>query len=363
MLDRAVSSYFPLVIEDQEYLKTSFSEFTYYPNTVSFYNSTVLGIPPLLGGYEYTPEKLQERRNDLMVTKHNEAALMLPRLFKRNGYSASVFDIPYINYQNVMDTAFFTNKGIFALNLTGKFDNNFLEELGDDAPLAIKPEVSLRRNFIMFSLFMTAPPVLRNAVYRNGSYWSAKENDLYDIIETINNYSALYYLPELTAAVEDGNNFIFLSNQLTHKASLLQYPNYNITSKVNDCGPDFFNVDKFSLQNYHVHAAAFILLTKWFDTLREMGIYDNTRIIIVADHDTSCVKPLLPDNISKIIGAYNPLLLFKDFDKNDGIKTDLTFMTNADTPLLAIKDLISEPKNPFTGNELKTDKETGEWSE
>lgn len=189
MLDRAVNSYLPLVFNDLEYLKEAFSGFIYYPNTVSFFSSTILGIPPLLGGYEYTPEKLQDRKNDLMVTKHNEAALMLPTLFKQHGYSASVFDIPYINYQNVMDTAFFTEKGIYALNLAGKYDNNFLDELGNNAPVTVKPEVTLKRNFIMFSIFMIVPPVLRNAVYRKGTYWNANENNQIDILETINYYS------------------------------------------------------------------------------------------------------------------------------------------------------------------------------
>lgn len=359
MLDRAVNSYLPLVFEDQEYLKNAFSGFVYYPNTVSYFCSTILGIPPLLGGYEYTPERLQERKNDRMVKKHNEAALMLPTLFKKHEYSASVFDIPYINYQNVMDTTFYTEKGIFALNLTGRYDNNFLKKLGDDAPIFISPEISLKRNFIMFSLFMIVPPNFRNAIYRNGSYWSATENDLFDILETINNYSVLYFLPELTVTAEDGNNFVFLSSQLTHKASFLQYPGYNITSKVTDRGPDFFNGDEFSLQNYHVHAAAFILLAKWFDTLRDTGIYDNTRIIIVADHDTACIKPLIPEAINSIINSNNPLLLFKDFNKNDEIITDMTFMTNADTPLLAIQDLFTNARNPFTGNELKAEKDNG----
>lgn len=163
----------------------------------------------------------------------------------------------------------------------------------------------------------------------------------------------------MTIAAEDGNNFVFLANQLTHKASFLQYPDYNITSKVRDRGPDFFQGNEFSLQNYHVHAAAFILLAKWFDTLRDTGVYDNTRIIIVADHDFGGVKPLLPEDINAIITNHNPLLLFKDFNEDGEIKTDMAFMTNADTPLLAVNNLISDAKNPFTGNDLKADKEKG----
>ena len=43
--------------------------------------------------------------------------------------------------------------------------------------------------------------------------------------------------------------------------------------------------------------------------------------------------------------------MYKDFNSGvEGIVTDNSFMTNADTPILAVENLIEEPKNPFTGN-------------
>ena len=53
-----------------------------------------------------------------------------------------------------------------------------------------------------------------------------------------------------------------------------------------------FNLDGMSLYpdsaemmgQYQIQAAAFEMLGKWFDQLREQGVYDNTRIIIVSDH-------------------------------------------------------------------------------
>ena len=35
--------------------------------------------------------------------------------------------------------------------------------------------------------------------------------------------------------------------------------------------------------HYQVNMAAFLKLGEWFDYLRENGVYDNTRIIIVSD--------------------------------------------------------------------------------
>jgi hypothetical protein len=211
----------------------------------------------------------------------------------------------------------------------------------------------------MFSLFSISPPVLRSAIYRNGSYWNANETDLYDIIETIDSYAPLHYLPDLTNFQKDGDNLIIISSMLAHKASFLQYPEYSVKKNVTDYGPDFFDGDEFSLQNYHVNAASYILLAKWFERMKTEGVYDNTRIIIVADHDTKCVKPLFSKELNSINTGYNPTFMIKDYDTVGDIKPDFTFMTNADVPYLASKDIIYEPKNPFTHRELSQDKAAG----
>ena len=48
----------------------------------------------------------------------------------------------------------------------------------------------------------------------------------------------------------------------------------------------------------------------------------------------------------------HPLLFIKDFDSDGEIKTDATFMTTADVPLLCLKDIDAKPMNPFTGKIL-----------
>jgi hypothetical protein len=50
--------------------------------------------------------------------------------------------------------------------------------------------------------------------------------------------------------------------------------------------------------------------------------------------------------------AYNPALLFKDFNNYGNLQTDMSFMTNADVPMLALEG-ISETINPFTGKSLR----------
>ena len=61
MLDRAVGTQLPYIFNEKPELKEKFDGFTYYPNTISYGPQTNFGAPALYGGYDYTPEKINER--------------------------------------------------------------------------------------------------------------------------------------------------------------------------------------------------------------------------------------------------------------------------------------------------------------
>jgi len=106
------------------------------------------------------------------------------------------------------------------------------------------------------------------------------------------------------------------------------------------------------MMHYHVNAAAYIELGEWFDYLRECGVYDNTRIIIVSDHGASLDQGPGTCEDSFHASSYNPILMVKDFDAH-GFTTSYDFMTNAEVAYLATEGLIEDPVNPFTGNPVR----------
>ena len=78
---------------------------------------------------------------------------------------------------------------------------------------------------------------------------------------------------------------------------LFQTPAYTPSVEVDNREYDRLHADRFTadgrtmevkeplhMQHYHVNMAAMLQLAAWFDSLRENGVYDNTRIIIAADH-------------------------------------------------------------------------------
>ena len=95
------------------------------------------------------------------------------------------------------------------------------------------------------------------------------------------------------------------------------------------------------------------------DYLKERGVYDNTRIIIVADHGRTLgqFEDLLVSEELDVQG-YHPVLLVKDFGEG-GFATSKEFMTNADVPAIALEGLVEQPVNPFTGTPITNEAKKG----
>ena len=108
---------------------------------------------------------------------------------------------------------------------------------------------------------------------------------------------------------------------------------------------------------YHAYIASLIQLGKWFDYLRENGVYDNTRIIIVADHGRDLYQ--FGDICNgEDMEFFTPLLMVKDFDAT-GFTISDEFMTNGDVPSLATSGIIKDPENPFTHNPIDSSLKEG----
>jgi len=348
MLDRAVSVFMPYVFEESPELKEIYSGFTFYPNTVSFNGYTAIGAPPVYGGYEYTPQEINKRSNIPLVEKHNESLVMLPRIFHENGFSVCVTDPPYANYNWKSDLSIFDNyPGIKAYITDSQYTDLWLTEHNLQLP---KTGDIIKRNMFWYGLFKGLPLFFRQPVYMDGSWCSPVSGQRLRL--TLNGYAVLDYLPDLTKITDNNiNTALIMTNNTTHEGSFLQAPDYTPVITVTNYGNTRFAKE----HSYHVNAAAIKRLADWFEFLKNENVYDNTRIILVSDHGPEpnyVTKIGLPFNVDQL----NPLLMVKDFNASGEIKTDMSFMSNADVPYLSLVDVIENPGNPFTGSAVSIER-------
>ena len=116
--------------------------------------------------------------------------------------------------------------------------------------------------------------------------------------------------------------------------------------------------DAYQVSHYQTNVLAFKEVAKWLDSLKEMGIYDNTRIIIVSDHGHDLGQFGLVDERGNDLEYLTPLLMVKDFNER-GFSVSEDFMTNADVVPFALQGVIQDARNPFTGNVLDGHEKNG----
>jgi len=387
MLDKAMGEYIPYIMNEKPELKEKFTGFTYYSNVISFGGNTNFGTPALFGGYEYTPIEMNRRDKELLVDKHNEALKVMPVLFNDNGYEVTVCDPPYANYQWTPDLSIYdAYPDINAYITEGRFTDPSIKKLTVE---------NNYRNFFCFSTMKISPLFFQQIIYGNGVYNKPDLNTHEDMVystqviesNTIANgissifmtpYNVLLNLDNITKIKNDSTNtFLMITNHTTHNPMLLKEPEYIPVANIDNTSYTSKNMDRYELNgsilkmddwyqimHYQTNMTSLIKLGEWFDFMRSSGVYDNTRIILVADHGCNIfqIDDLIFDPICQINEYYNetaesffPLLMVKDFN-TEGFVTSDEFMTNADVPILALEKLIYEAKNPFTGAPISNNK-------
>lgn len=361
MLDRAPGLFSPFIFAEKPELQEQFAGFTCYLNTISYGKGTHSGTPALFGGYEYTPLKLLARKDESMVKKQNEALRVMPLIFSENGFDVTVCDPPYANYSMIFPdlTIYEDHPEIHAYSTQGVWEGSD----SDNSAEGIADRNRVReRNLFCYSVFRAAPVLLHSKLYDGGNY-NKTDQVLHDFVYT-DEYQMMKSLPDLTLVqAESQNTFLMAVSELTHEPEFLQEPAYEPAENVDNseydrAHPSRFSADGKELQlstdkqkkHYQVNMAAMILIGKWLDFLREEGVYDNTRIIITADHGVAMDYPeTWSETAQQDTTAFWPLLLVKDFDSRETFSYSNDFMTNADTPTLAFSGLIDQPVNPATG--------------
>jgi hypothetical protein len=357
MADCAVNGFAPLIFNEHPEIEKQFDGFTLYENTASFSSHTLMGVPPLWGGYEYTPMEMNRKKDIPLVEKHNQALLTIPLLLVKAGFNVTVTDPSWANYSWVSDISIYDKyEKINAINTLWKYTSLWYEKNKPDKKDFTYQRIM--RNIIWFSFLKMNNPLLRLIIYDKAWYWSTDDHGS-TIINFIHSYAILDFLPELTSFDSTEQSALLITNEATHEPVWLHGSNF-MPSEI----PSTIGNGKYSSNGkYHSNTSLYIKLGEWLDLLRKNDVYDNTRIIIAADHGDQ-IDNLLSNEPLSIMDEtrekYNPVFLYKDFNSNGAFSINNDFMTNADVPFYTINGLLDNPLNPFTGNPITTQpKENG----
>ncbi len=343
MMDMFTGGYLFEILQDTPSLKDTFDGFTWFPNTMAVATNTIAGQPALMGGNEFSPSQVN-RRNighsvreeigrsyQVMIDKAQDANLEV-NLIEPFMYDYLSDYWPSLKEEKVKVT--------ILDDYIGNQEASYLAErnIGNGG----SKSVNLLR---AISLFRIVPYGFKSMIYANG-FWLPLGGELvYQSYFTgkLPEWLFMKNLPELTHGEAIKGQYYFITSLLAHHPYALSKEGELLSDRF----PDSDQGDNRQGRNpYYSADWSLKIIGDWCDALKEKGLYDNTKIIIVSDHgnyrSSDNAAPRKNDSALSSLGldkvyhtAFNPILMVKDFNSRNPLKIDSQLMSNSDTSTIA----------------------------
>lgn len=276
MLDMFTGGHMERILAEAPELRRDLDGFVWFPDTVSPGATTLLSIGALLGGEAYAPPAVNARRSAPLKNELHKAFATLPDIYVPRGYSVALADVDELTpslFEKFCPAA--PQTLLVGKSITTAYTGLWREKHGLPSPL---PET--RAPFMAsVGLFRAAPWTLRNHIYYDGS-WLNTQTVIHNPSE--GPYAMLDLLPEVSNANAPANTLKYITSQVAH------YP-WRLDEAA--CMPverkGGYSVGKDRVIKEHVvnERCGLQALVRWFRWMKENGVYDNTQIILVSDHD------------------------------------------------------------------------------
>lgn len=261
-----------LLNEDTEKYSDILQDFTFYDNTVGLYSRTYESIPYILTGskYLYDTGIMDYRRNVYPDSK-------LFNLLDENNYDINIYTEEWLPVEKLN----IKNKSM-GKHIIGSYPF-FIKTMYKVVLFNYMPH-QLKRYFVVYSGLFNGSMMLTTDDADGKNAACVFKVPVY--LKTIDEEG-------LKCDSNDKNSFRFIHLEGTH-------PPYYINANGVDDGVEH-SLDEAVCGNME-------LVKRWIESLKEAGVYDNTAILILADHGHSDeYEPL---------ERINPLLLVKGFDEH-----------------------------------------------
>lgn len=334
MFDMFTGSHMERILDGTPELFRDLDGFIWYPDTVSPGATTLLSIGALLGGEDYTPPAVNARAVSSLKEEMHKAFATLPDIFAPRGYSVALADVDELVpalFETMCPAA--PQTLVVGKGLATAYTGYWREKMNLPSPL---PET--RAPFLAsVGFFRAAPWMVRDHIYYDGS-WLNTQTMTHNPSE--GPYAMLDVLPEAANAKQTRNTLKYITSQVAHYPWRLDEAT---CMPVEHTGPYTVGADRVIREHVANERCGLLALARWFDWMKREGVYDNTQIILVSDHDgnDSAVfgkdfDPLRPQGIPWKPDA---LLLVKQRNSRGTLRIDHRLMSGADVvPLICAAD-------------------------
>ena len=363
VLDKFIGSMVPEILNANPTLAKMLDGFTYYPNTVSQSNQTYGGLHPIVGGSEYTIEKMNENERSL-ATDILEALTMIPKALSQKSQGRKL-------------NSYFVNvKYLIMPRARGALQERFaslkIQELETSLDYSLLPNPKQVRsnaggklkwqNFLaMLGVFQVFGPIFREKIYDDGRWLNTLGST--DLWASIAFWEPYIQLLGLLQWFESDNSldgaYVLIHNHLPHNTTFHDSYSYFANQK-NFAFPlskipnalqqeDTKNGNKRLATLFLANYQTLYLIAQWLETLKQQRLYDNTIIYLVSDHGER-----IQQRSAKMPyqSAWHSLYMHKGLNARGQLKISNEFRTVADIPAEFLPE-FGVSHNPYSGRKLE----------
>lgn len=342
MLDAFSGSHIDTLFNEYPELKDQYRGFVWYRNMLASGDSTVSSLPSIICGEKCAPWSLNENETDKSLAE------------KINRYYAETLNK-------------FGPQFDIAIHERNWLEPNRLNDLVHDDMLAIrfmgdsylnrylqKNDITLGRGssdsfLLAVSLFNSVPWSMKNLVYKDGRWIEnlmPKSDTL--VVRALREYAFIDGLADLSNTNATKATYKFFDNEITHHPWLMDAKTCTVSAKPKIYKTRQDNADELHLAN---EMCALKALSRWINWMKSEGIFDNTMIILVSDHDgmdSDMIGKVFGSPYKGMVGKPNPLLLVKHLGRSGNKDVEINDMPLS---LTDVSKLIDNDLNiqPFTG--------------
>jgi len=296
-------------------------------------NYTYASVPAMMCGYDYSIANMNLDEDKTIVEKVTDATELFYKKIKDDGFD---FTSTILRYSRIDQNKFD--------HYIPSWDDSWSKKLGLE-----KTEEMWYTRLWENALFSSAPLFLKPRIY-NDTKWLMKVKSNLNLSE-LNEYNFVRALPEISNTKNQNPNFIYIHSLYTH----------NPWSMITEEEQFIRDVTPYECQQTFTYTFA-----DWLRWMKENGIYDNTKIILVSDHGPSwwhyegeitTRAPIQWTEEEKIslerFLHLNSLLMVKDFNSDFPLREDWRLMNIADVSAIAF-DENDPTKSDSTSRTLPT---------
>ena len=351
-LDRFMGSYVESILVEQPKLADRLSGFTWYPRTVSAGENSIAGVHPMLGGYDYLPIEMNARRQSLRDLSV-EAFSILPSNFSRKGYRVNVVNPGGLGFTMAGDCSYLSMDGVTCTHIPPSVVRQYADQMG--FPLRKISESSYADLLVLLASMRVSPYVVKEVVHERGPWRPFLDHSAGT---TFSVWAELKAFPRLSMTSASEPNLNIVSNILPHEP---YFVGEDCLPRQTRFEPPIEEVRRrghpsvFSLQHAIAARCALLMTVDYLDSLKEAGVYENTKIVIVSDHgivgpvEDGSTRAVAGGTVANVFVRTRSVLLVKDIGAEGTLQVSEDFVPNAEVPRIVCEE-IGGCVNPYLGN-------------